>query len=362
MKWPKDENGKHQPELAYYECAHCGESIQEHHRPDMLLAGQWIAEAPFAGIAGFWINELYSPWSSWADIVARFLKVKNDPDRLKTFINTCLGEPWVEDEESVEAESLLSHRIHYAAQVPNQVLVLTAGVDVQKDRLEVEIKGWGVGKESWSIDYRILHGSPEESYVWGQLDLLWQEQFQHESGSKLLIEAACIDSGNWTSFVYDYCRNKKTRRIFCIKGDDGEGRPMVAAPKPKKTGKNRRPVDLFVLGVDGIKGLIYERLKKHTPGPGYMHFPAHYQEDYFKGLTSEVIQFKYERGHQKRVWKKIRKNEPLDCTAYSVAALEILNPPLETMARLQAETGKFRAPATAQRERRIRNIGARHHA
>jgi phage terminase large subunit GpA-like protein len=358
LKWPRDPEGNHLPELAYYVCEHCGCLIDEKDKPAMLLAGEWRAEKPFKGIAGFWINELYSPWSTWAEIAIRFLEVYKDPERHKTFVNTCLGEPWVTKQESLDADNILSRRGTYLAQVPRGGLVLTAGVDVQPDRVEVEIKAWGVGQESWSIDYRIIHGSPEERYVWDTLDLIWEETFTHETGATLLIDAACIDSGYATTFVYDYCRNKKVRRIFCVKGKEGGGMPSLSAPIKKRTGKNRRPVDLYLLGVDGLKTVIYNRLRKPEPGPGYMHFPDKYGEEYFRQLTAEVVQSKYERGFERRVWKKVRhRNEALDCNVYAYAALLILNPSLEQLGQRFAETGKVRAPQPVkQRSYRSRGI------
>jgi phage terminase large subunit GpA-like protein len=353
IQWPENE-----PENAYYACEHCGSCIQESHKHWMIRNGEWRATQAFNGVAGFHIWEAYSPWSTWGGMATEFLKAKRGgPLTHQTFVNTSMGEVWQGEGERVDEKSLLARRELYSAPVPRQVLVLTAGVDVQKDRLEVEIKGWGVGEESWSIDYRVIYGQTDEAEVWKTLDFLWQETFTHETGAKMLIDAVCIDSGYATKMVYDYCRNKRARRIFCIKGRSGEGIPAVSAPSRKRTGLNRRPVELYILGVDSLKGITYQRLRIAEPGPGYFHFPVKHQPAYFEQLTAEAIQKKFERGYPKLVWTKIRpNNEVLDCTVYATAALILLNPPLEQLAQRFEESGKVRVPQ-APRQRGYRSRG-----
>lgn len=357
IKWPKG-----QRELAYYVCEHCGVCIDENSKDLMVRNGEWRATAPFNGIAGFHIWEGYSPWSTWAEIAIEHGRVKDDPQQLKTWVNTTLGETWEDEAERVDEASIYARREEYLAQVPREVLVICAGVDVQRDRLEVEIKGFGLHEETWSIDYRVIYGDPSQPEVWQTLDLLWEERFLHETGAQMYIDSACIDSsdGNTTKYVYDYCRTRRARRIFCIKGRGGAGIPAISAPSEKRTGVNRRPVALYTLGVDAIKALIYQRLRIIDPGPGYMHFPESYQESYFNQLTAEAITEKFERGFKRQVWVKIKpRNEVLDCTVYSFAAFMILNPPMGTLSQKFKETGRVRLPIsqqTSQRTYRKRGI------
>lgn len=352
IKWPPGRR-----RLAYYECEHCGFEIPEEKKDWMVRNGKWVATAPFDGIVGFHIWEAYSPWSTWAKIAIAQKRAQGKPDMQKVWVNTCLGETWEDEAESVDGHAIFKRREAYNAQVPKGVLFLTAGVDVQPDRLEVVINGWGKGMEKWTIDHRIIYGSPEKKYVWQQLDYLWTETFQHETGAKMFIDAGCIDSGYATKFVYDYCRNKRQRRVFCIKGKSAPGLPAISAPSKKLSGLNRRPVPLYTLGVDELKAVIYGCLRMTDQGPGYHHFPMHLPEEYFKQLTSEVMKDKFIRGYRSKVWEKVyRNNEVLDCEAYSLAAVMLVNPALDQMEIKYQETGQVR-PKQEQKQRSYRNAG-----
>ncbi len=327
VQWDKDEAGGHLPETAYYVCEHCGAQLTDGDKLWMIRHGEWRGEKPFRGHAGFHLSELYSPFRKWRDIVQSFLDKKAAGD-LQSFVNVSLAETWEESGEQVEHTALCSRREAYAAPVPQDALVLVSGVDVQDDRLELEVVGFGEGEESWSVDYRVIWGDPAQRQVWDDLDAALLADYQHESGTKLHISAACIDSGgHHTQMVYDFVKTRQSRRIFAIKGVGGAGRPIVSAPSPKKYGKSLRPVDLFTVGVDEAKGLIYSRLKLLEPGPGFCHFPMEYTEEYFAQLTAEKIVTKYKNGFPYREWIKTRpRNEALDCRVYALAALKILNP------------------------------------
>lgn len=345
ISWPKGER-----ENAHYACAFCGVWIPERKKDWMVRNGEWIATAPFKGIASFHIWEAYSPWSTWARIALAHKSAQGNVERIKTWTNTVLGETFKDAMQEVDAASLLSHRKPYAAQVPQDVLVLTAGVDVQKDRLEVEIVGWGKSEESWSIDYRVIYGSPEDPKTWERLNLIWSEKFEHESGAKLTIDAACIDSGYAATHVYEYCKDKRSRRIFCIKGRGGAGLPAVGAPSKKQTGRGRRPVVLYTLGVDALKAITHSRLRVTEQGAGYCHFPHHYEQAYFDGLTAEALTEKLERGFSRDVWVKKPgvNNEPFDCRNYATAALILLNPDLEQMSVTDSSDGIRRVAPSKQ--------------
>jgi phage terminase large subunit GpA-like protein len=313
VKWTKDE--KDRPGDVHYECEHCRAKIYEPDKLRMIRNGRWVAGRPeVRGHAGFHLNELYSPWSAWQKVVEDFLEAKKRPETLKVWVNTSLGETWEEEGLTVDDGSLLSRREEYTAPVPLGVAVLTAGVDVQDDRLLVKVKGWGRGEESWLIDWITIPGRPEtDPKVWADLDAVLSRVWAHELGTTLRIAAACIDSGGHaTKQAYDFARTRGHRRIFAIKGVGGAGAPVIKL----STRKNKGKVVLALVGADTCKGLIYSRLQVEEYGPGYMHFPRkpEIDEEYFKQLTAEKQITKFVRGFPSKVWMKTRaRNEALDC-------------------------------------------------
>lgn len=332
VKWHKDDDGTAYPETAYYECAHCQRAIKDSDKPDMLLAGVWIAEKPEnAGVAGFHINSIYSPWVKFSELAKEFVEVNKSRDKkgLMEFINLKLGEPWVESDDDFNHGHLHRRREYYNADVPAKVLLLTAGVDVQHDRIEAELVGWGKGKESWGIEYKVFMGNPGLPQVWKDLDNWLLSKWQHENGYQIGISGACIDSsdGHYMQEVYEFTKPRESRRIFAIKGRGGLGNVFINKP----TRNNRIGAALFTIGVDAGKANIMARVRIEDEGPGFCHWPRDgekgFNEEYFKGLLSEKYIFKYVNGQTKTEWKKIHeRNEPLDCRNYATASMEILNP------------------------------------
>lgn len=356
VKWEKDEHGNHMPETAYYECEHCHEAIHDRHKHDMLQAGAWIAEKPFVKVAGFHINSLYSPWVKFAQLATEWVEVSKSRDKkgLMEFVNLKLGEPWVEDNSELDHKHLHKRREWYEADVPDKVLLLTAGVDVQADRLECEVVGYGIGKESWGIEYRVFAGDPEQPQVWQQLDEYLLRQWQLPDGNRLGVSAACVDSsdGNTVDSVYQFTKSREHRRIFSIKGRGGVGIPFINKPN----NNNRMGAILFTLGVDSGKSTIMSNLKIETEGPGFCHYPRdaekNYTEEYFKGLLSEKQVYKYVNGQTKIEWKKIvERNEPLDCRNYANAAMEILSPNFEWLAE-QEQRGNVYTQAIVKKAKK----------
>lgn len=336
LTWPK---GK--PEESQFLCEQCHRYIKEAHKSRMLQEGEWIAQAAGNGgmqkAAGFWLNGLYSPygWSnSWAKLASEWSEIthKHDLRAQQTFTNTNLAESWEEGGEQVE-ESDLHNRVEiYPAPVPDGVLLLTAGVDVQKDRIEAELVGWGKGQESWSIDYQKWFGSPTDTKLWDQLDAWLKQTWQHEFGGCLAVAATCIDTGHHAKEVYEFVLPRQRRRIMAVKGSSQVGAPVY------KMGSTINGVRLFLAGVDASKDTLFDRLKLTEFGPGYCHFPdrpAYTQDEgeYFKQLTAEERVNKWERGvllgsHYR---KKRSRNEALDLRIYAMTALAILNPNLNTL-------------------------------
>jgi phage terminase large subunit GpA-like protein len=329
MDWIRWENIRWEeakPETAKLACLACGGLIEEWHKAEMLRQGEWRPTAPGDGrTAGFHLSGLYSPlgWTSWAECVAEFLQAKENPQRLQTWVNTVLGETWEERGESVEAVTLISRAEQYPAEVPHGVGVLVAAVDVQGDRLEVAVKGYGAAEESWLIAFHQIHGDPAKEATWFELDRFLGGSYTHESGQELRVECVTVDTGGLhTEEAYQYCRSRLGQRIFAIKGGGEQGKPLVGRPSRN----NRYRVPLFVLCVDTGKETVYGRLRIGTPGPGYMHLPDWIDEEYVAQLTAEKAIRKYVKGRGAvKQWVKIReRNEALDLEVYCLAALSIL--------------------------------------
>lgn len=313
----------------------CGVLIEEHYKTEMLMKGEWRATAPSDGrTAGFHLSSLYSPlgWKSWAEICEEFLNARNDPPMLKEWVNTVLGETWEEEYSAkIGAEGLAERVEEYKLlSVPEGGLLLTAGVDVQDNRLAVSVRAWGEGEESWLINWLEIYGDPARPEVWEQLDSVLDQDYPHINGTIMKIRASGIDTGgHFTHEVYSYCRQRKHRGRIALKGQSQPGKPAIGKPSRQDVNyKNqtiKKGVDLWPVGVDTIKSVIYGRLKNPLKtGTGVYHFPLETPLEYFKQLTAEKQITKYRNGFPVRVWMKKEgvRNEALDCEVYAYAALQ----------------------------------------
>lgn len=381
LQWKQVRFDKDNPDDAWYECEHCFAHIDHDEKAEMLKEENgacWIAEKPFKGIAGFWLNALYSPWLTWGDIVRKFLKCQNadgsfDKEKLKTFTNTALSETFEEDATQSEFGSLESRAESYPAEVPNGVVVLTAGIDVQGDRLEMTVWGHGLDKEKWVIDHYRLYGDPSLATLWDEdLKSKLTREYISENGEVYRILAAAIDTGGHnTDDAYAFIKRNPARRWYAVKGSNTYGKPIVSKPtKVNKSGFTR--LNLWTVGTDTAKDAIYAGLRLERPTvvegedemltvPGYVHLPNNAEninnvevekgksslKDFIKQLTAEKKIAKLSRGYTLKVYHKLkgRRNEALDCAVYAFAALEILNPDYRA---LIAERQKKSSKAPAQ--------------
>jgi len=330
LKWKQISWPENKPEEAALSCHNCGVIIPESKKQWMLLNGEWEKQNPKSKKAGFHISELYSPFRSWVELVEDFLEAKKSPELLQTFVNTTLGELWEEQGESIEAEGLMQLCEQYNHEaIPDDIYALTAGVDTQQDRLEVQVIGWGENLESWVVEYRIIWGDPSTKEVWQDLDDYLKNSFTTQGGRKLPISATCIDSGgHHTDQVYAYTRTVANRRIFAIKGQSQAGKPI--AGRPSLVGK--RKSRLFPVGSDTAKEWIHARLKSKKK---LIHFPNTVDEEYFKQLTAERRVPKYNRGKKVLVWQQTRaRNEALDTFVYALAAIHILQPNFDKLKQI----------------------------
>ena len=315
---------------------------------------KWIPENPDAierGRRSFWVNAFSSPWRSWDEIVLMFLEAKSDPEKLKVFYNTILGELWEDRGDLEDEDTMLALREDYGTredgtpvELPDGVLVLTCGVDTQDDRLEYEVVGHGQYGETWGIKKGIIMGDPNYDEPWERLDDVITHTYKFRNGRGLTISMTCVDSGGHkTQAVYKQCRARLQRRVFAIKGVGGDGVPYTKPPSKVKIvvdGKAIGATWLYSLGVDAGKATIMASLKVQEAGPKYCHFPRDNERGYdikfFNGLLSEKLVMKTERGRTRWVWEKIKgheRNEALDCRNYALAAFRILDPDLDAVER-----------------------------
>ena len=323
LKWSNVVWEENKPETAIYTCDN-GCVINESKKHWMLKNGEWKATHKTKKTAGFHINELYSVFSTWGAMAENFLEAKKQPEMLKTFINTSLAETWQpEPEEAIEPEGLMAKRESYDLDtIPDEALVLTCGVDIQKNRIECQVVAYSHNFEMWVVDYKIIYGSTGQIAVWNDLDKYLQSKFKTYSGRNMTISCTTIDSGFQTQMVYAFTKNKRGRRIFAIKGQSQSGKTVVG--KPTKIGKENNI--LYPVGSDTAKEVIYSRLASEY-GYSTLHFPLTVDEEYFRQLTAEQRFVKFVKGRKTLYWKQIReRNEALDTICYSLAAIYILNP------------------------------------
>lgn len=334
MKW---EPGK--PETVQYACEHCGVLIEERFKTSMMAHGEWRATVPAAAHPlkrWYHINSLYSPlgWLSWSDIIQQYEDAGEDDNLLMVFVNTILGETWKERGESPQWENLYNRREKYAQNTPPvDVCFITAGVDVQKDRIELELVGWAKGKRSYSIDYRVLLGRTSEQAVWDELAKVVSETWKRADGVQMSLSMMAVDSGYNTQEVYDFCRRMGFHRVIPTKGNPRQAM-IVANPRAVHTMRNGRKVNdvkVWNVGISIVKSELYgwlnlQKAEDETTPPGYCSFPQ-YDQHYFKMLTAEknalVIN---KKGFSEYQWVLLSgaRNEALDCRVYARAAAAVV--------------------------------------
>lgn len=341
---------------AAYCCESCAAIIPETLKGWMLDRGEWVAEHPGGAFPGFHLMSLYSPWTTWKELVAKFLVAKKAPDTLRVFVNEDLAELWDPmDGEGIDPDSLAARREDYPAEVPTGVGVLTAGVDVQGDRLEFQVKGWGAGQESWLVAHHRIYGDPKQPDVWARLELLRTKEYRHASGIGLRIAATCVDSGdgNTVTDVYGYVRPRQRGGVYATKGSSQRGRPIVSKPgKPNKYGVRVVPV-----GTDTAKDVLFQRLRVKEPGHGYMHFPKVQadgcDDEYLAQFGREKVFIKYDHGIPFRVYEVVpagARNEAIDLEVLCLVGLHMLGSGVYDqlgtwVAKVQSDGAKIQQPA-----------------
>lgn len=333
--WRKGK-GVYVPEETYYECEHCKHELYEKDKYIMVKYGSWIAENPkVISHAGFWINELYSTLSTWQYVIEQFIPAKENPFKLQVFVNTVLGETFEDNVVEIPSNALMARAENYTAtELPEGIILIDCGTDLQKDRAEVTTVGYGLGEETWVIEHQIFYGNPELAYdptqennLYYRLEQYYDTKFLHSSGVFLRIQAAGIDTGYATATAQKFIKkmNRKGKNwIYALQGDKGrEGAPLLN----RGSINNKSRVKQFTVGTYTAKNIIYSRLAIEEYGPGYIHFPNTLDEEWYKQLTAEKKRPVYEKGVKVRdEWVKVRaRNEALDNMGYALTGLDFLN-------------------------------------
>lgn len=339
LRWDKqpgvDGKDRHDVSTAHYVAPCCGATWTDIDRQRAIMAGKAIARNPDSRIFGFHLGGMYKLiggkdgyGSMLEEFADGFISAKRGGrESLKVWTNTFKAECWDDDdlEVSFKPDEVLARAESYdpAAVLPAGVLRITAGVDVQEDRIEVELVGWGAGEESWGIGYFVFHGTTERDDVWTELDKLLDREWLHPCGKKLRVETAFIDSGARQDRVFQFTAPRKVRGVYACKGVNTPGKVVPILPRKPST-NNKRKIPQWMIGVTDAKNQIYARLSSKPGEPRSMHFPkgCGYDQRYYRQLTSEKRKLRYQHGRPYYIWEADgRRNEPLDCRVYALAAL-----------------------------------------
>jgi phage terminase large subunit GpA-like protein len=320
------------PRRAVFVCEENGCVIEEVHKTAMLEGGEWQHRYPEREIVGFHINAFYVPiglGDSWGDIAVAFERAKRSPEKLKTFTNTFLGETNDDPTEKLDWQVIQARAERFdLREIPPGCLILTAATDVQKDRLEVLVAGWGRNEALWTIDHHVIEGDPTRPEVWEAHDAYLDRRFRNSFGVDMKIEATAVDSSYIQHDVTNYTRTRDARNVFAVKGMPQVGKPIIVGATyvdVKFGGKiDKRGAKQYPVGTVAAKHRIASRLisdgglrDKPAPLPSdrHFHFSDQLPEEFFRQLTAEVWDPKA------RKWvKTYERNEILDLLVYAHAS------------------------------------------
>ncbi len=312
------------PEDALLHCPHCGSGHNDNERLKASQKGEWIASNPGHRTPGFHTSALVSPWVKLTDLVYEFVATENLPSKLQPFFNTVLGLPYKYKGKAV-GDIEISNRVekYTTITIPNDVILLTSGGDVQGDRIEAEVLGHTADGRFYNIDYLIVQGDTKDLATFIEFrNLLMETPYIREDGIRLSVQSTLIDSGFNTKMVYEFVKRYKKDRIFACKGVSGPVAMLTLS-------QSKFNASFYRVGVDVFKELLYNQLQITDPEKtGYCHFPVARTMDYFEQLcqseTRTLITDKKGRRywHYQNVDKK--RNEALDVRIYSLAAYELI--------------------------------------
>lgn len=309
----------------YYECEDCNYKIKEVYKGDMLIKGQWIANQPNADFPSYRLNALYSPFLSWEDVIKKYLAGLRDRQEMKAFINTYLGEIYIEEAINLDSDKLKKRAEKSnlkELEIDPRVIVLTGAVDTQNNRLVIDIKGWGKNEECFTILYKEIYGNLNEENVWNQIKYLVERPYKHPSGIDLYVRYCAIDSGGqFTQKVYDFC--SLNPKFKAIKGSSHKQKYLLSAPRKKdinyKGTYRKDGIELYTVGTEIAKEEIYYRLQIEEDGARCIHFNKDLDTRYFEMLVAEKYISKFIGGRETKVWSlaQHKRNESLDTFVYN---------------------------------------------
>lgn len=337
LRWQKDLANPRRLLAVHYYCEHNGCQIEEHHKTDMLREhgyggkARWVPDAPDAPYKSYHLNSLYSPIGlglTWMELAYEWIEAQDDPAKMMRFVNTRLGETFADRSHDIKPNALIARAEPYALRtLPLGCLVLTAGVDTQDDRLEIQILGHGRDEKTWTIDYHVIPGNPADDKPWDALADYLSAKFINRFGTELRIESVAVDTGgHHTHAVYNFVRTASSKgvvRAIAIKGASTTGRSILGKPSLQDVNRRgltmKRGVALYTIGTDTAKHLIYNRLngdKDKDPSERKVHFSTELEPSFYDQLVAETF------NPRKNRWelKKGKRNEVLDTYVYAIAA------------------------------------------
>jgi phage terminase large subunit GpA-like protein len=322
IKWPKDIDATEAINVAYYECEKCKGKINDGHKMNMLRNGKWKAENKSSSRKklAFHLNTIYSPWVRFGDVAYEFLKSKDYPDMLQNFVNSWLAEPWEETQLKLNSDVVKERESEYEEFViPNDAQILTAGVDVQKSKLYYTIRAWGANYTSWNI----THGSVS---TFEDIEEIMNATYKNKFGEEFQVNLCCIDSGDRTEEVYDFCY-LNSDWVVPVKGSSNQMYSRYKLSTIDKIGSKANGMRLVLVNTSQYKETITTRLKRANGNGSFMVYNC-CDEDYAKQITSEHKVKVKKGGREIEVWKTKTAhadNHYLDCEVYACTAADLLN-------------------------------------
>lgn len=309
-------------------CPSCGALWDENARASAYRSGRERiiqgADNSRPESIGWWAPAWVFPTVPMTEIAAAKLRAESgDFSDKSAWANGYLVADYAEEVTSKpELAGLMDRVENYAPVVPMEAGVLTAGVDVQADRLEIEVVAWGVSGESWGMEYRQLWGDTSLPEVWDQLDTYLMQRWRHECGEELGLDRVFVDSGFRSHMVYRFCAPRLSRGVFAIKGAKDHLAPEIGGPIRQKLGGVR--VLQYSLGTQRIKTVMFGYFGLNTPGPGYCHIPESYPPAWFAMLDTEQQVTRKVGMKEIRIWELVKsglRNEAIDLRVYALAAM-----------------------------------------
>ena len=337
LKWVNVNWVNDDPNTARYICEHCGVMWDDLDRHKAIENGEWVAEKPeIRRNVGFHLPRMASNFCKLSDVVKEFVDAKGDPKKLKVFVNTVLAETTRETADETSPHSIIERAEDFDSDnIPDEVMVLTAGADIQNDRIECMITGWGRGHQAWVLDYVVIKGDPLQDEVWVKLDNLLKREYRSNFYKQnLKVKYGAIDSGHLPQRVYDYCYKNSTLddcKLFATKGQQSisrGGHPLFNKQQILNSITVREASKPFMVGTYEAKTWLHEYFNYSTPQKGYWHFPKKFKLDFYEQLTSEKRYLEFKDGKERYKWLKPNssvRNEALDTAVLNLWCIHVAN-------------------------------------